>query len=209
MCADVDVPTAHAPRGAAPTLLRTLAAVDVRLFEAVADRHWPGGDRVLPRLSRAANHGVLWFAVAGGLAACGTPGARRAAAHGVASLALASATINTFAKRSVRRPRPLLDAVPLVRRLKRQPVTTSFPSGHAASAAAFATGVVLESPRWGVAVVPLAGAVALSRIYTGVHYPSDVLVGAALGAGAAFAVRGGMAVRRSARRPAAGREEDG
>nr|WP_261994924.1 phosphatase PAP2 family protein [Streptomyces sp. me109] len=74
--------------------------------------------------------------------------------------------------------------------LKRQPITTSFPSGHSASAAAFATGVALESRGWGVAVAPLATAVALSRVYTGAHFPSDVLAGAALGATAAYAVRG-------------------
>ncbi|MYS53991.1 phosphatase PAP2 family protein, partial [Streptomyces sp. SID6013] len=121
--------------------------------------------------------------------------ARRAAARGLASLGLASLTINTLGKRSVRRPRPVLDPVPLVRQLKRQPITTSFPSGHAASAAAFATGVALESPAWGAAVAPVAAAVALSRVYTGVHFPSDVLAGAALGAGAAFAVRGMVPTR--------------
>jgi undecaprenyl-diphosphatase len=80
--------------------------------------------------------------------------------------------------------------VPLVRQLKRQPITTSFPSGHSASAAAFAAGVALESRGLGAVVAPLAGAVALSRVYTGVHFPSDVLAGAALGVGAAYAVRG-------------------
>lgn len=164
--------------------------LDRRLFEAVAARHWPGADHLLPRLSRSANHGVLWCAAAAALAASRTPRARRAAARGLASLGLASLTINTLGKRSVRRPRPVLDPVPLVRRLKRQPITTSFPSGHAASAAAFATGVALESPAWGAAVAPVAAAVAVSRVYTGVHFPSDVLAGAALGAGAAFAVRG-------------------
>lgn len=89
-----------------------LLAVDCRLFEAVAARHWPGGDPVLPRLSRGANHGVLWFATAAAVAASRTPRARRAAARGVASLALASATINTLGKRSVRRTRPGLDPVP-------------------------------------------------------------------------------------------------
>ncbi|MFI2614724.1 bifunctional phosphatase PAP2/diacylglycerol kinase family protein [Streptomyces sp. NPDC018584] len=167
-----------------------LLALDCRAFEAVASRHWPGADRFLPRLSRSANHGVLWFAAAGAIAATGSPRARRAAVRGVASLALASATINTLGKRSVRRARPVLDSVPLIRQLKRQPITTSFPSGHSASAAAFATGVALESRGWGAGVAPVAGAVALSRVYTGVHFPSDVLAGAALGAGAAFAVRG-------------------
>ncbi|MFF0019361.1 phosphatase PAP2 family protein [Streptomyces sp. NPDC004082] len=167
-----------------------LLAADCRLFEAVAARHWPGGDRVLPRLTRSANHGVLWFATAAALAASRSPRARRAAARGLASLTLASATINTLGKRSVRRARPALDPVPLVRQLKRQPITTSFPSGHSASAAAFATGVAMESGGLGAAVAPVAAAVAFSRVYTGVHFPSDVLVGAALGAGAAYAVRG-------------------
>ncbi|WP_069886695.1 bifunctional phosphatase PAP2/diacylglycerol kinase family protein [Streptomyces luteocolor] len=193
MCADhseasdLDLPlpvAGHRP------LTSRLIGVDRRLFDAVAARHWPGADRVLPRLSRSANHGVLWFAAAAGIAATRTPRARRAAVRGVASLALASATINTLGKRSVRRARPVLDTVPLIRQLKRQPITTSFPSGHSASAVAFATGVALESRAWGAAVAPLAAAVAVSRIYTGAHFPSDVLVGGALGAGAAFAVRG-------------------
>jgi undecaprenyl-diphosphatase len=132
------------------------------------------------------------------MAASRTPRARRAAARGLASLSLASLTINTLGKRSVRRPRPVLDPVPLVRQLKRQPITTSFPSGHSASAAAFATGVALESPAWGAAVAPVAFSVAMSRVYTGVHFPSDVLAGAALGAGAALAVRGLVPTRAQA-----------
>ncbi|MEU8887981.1 phosphatase PAP2 family protein [Streptomyces sp. NPDC048442] len=166
-------------------------ARDHAVFRAVASRHWPVADRVLPRLSRSANHGLLWFGAAAGIAAFGgSTRSRRAAMRGVASLALASATVNTVGKRSVRRTRPVLDHVPLIRQLKRQPLTTSFPSGHAASAAAFAAGVALESRGWGAVLAPVAGAVALSRVYTGVHFPSDVLVGAALGVGAAFAVRG-------------------
>ncbi|MGP4000298.1 bifunctional phosphatase PAP2/diacylglycerol kinase family protein, partial [Streptomyces sp. 8N706] len=151
---------------------------------------WPGARRVLPRLSRSANHGLLWFGIAAGMWAVGSPRGRRAAARGVASLALASATVNTLGKRSVRRPRPGLDSVPLIRQLTRQPITTSFPSGHSASAAAFAVGASLESRGWGAVLAPVAASVAFSRVYTGVHYPSDVLAGAALGAGAAYAVRG-------------------
>ncbi|MFC8918546.1 bifunctional phosphatase PAP2/diacylglycerol kinase family protein [Streptomyces sp. NPDC057116] len=181
-----------------------LSAWDREVFHRVATRHWPGGDRVLPRLSHAADHGVLWLGAAAGIALLGRGGpSRRAAVRGVASLALASAAINTVAKRSVRRARPVLDAVPLVRQLKKQPFTTSFPSGHSASAAAFTTGVLLESGGWGAAVAPVAAAVALSRVYTGVHYPSDVLVGAALGVGAAYAVRGIVPTRSQL--PAPGR----
>lgn len=190
MSPDVDLTApASAPGSAARTAVTRLLAADSWLFRAAAGRRWPGAEPVLPRLSRSANHGVLWFATAAAVAASRTPRARRAAVRGLASLSLASLTVNTLGKRSVRRPRPSLDPVPLVRRLGRQPITTSFPSGHAASAAAFATGVALESPAWGAAVAPLAFSVAASRVYTGVHFPSDVLAGAALGAGAAFAVR--------------------
>ncbi|MCA6096729.1 phosphatase PAP2 family protein, partial [Streptomyces sp. SCA3-4] len=179
-----------------------LSAWDRSVFQRVAERHWPGGDRVLPALSRSANHGVLWFAVAAGAAVAGRRPARRAALRGVASLAVASATVNTIGKRSVRRVRPLRDAVPLVRQLSRQPFTTSFPSGHSASAVAFTTGVMLENRSWGLALAPLAAAVCFSRVYTGVHYPGDVVAGALLGAGAAFAVRGVAPTRSQLAPPA-------
>jgi diacylglycerol kinase family enzyme/membrane-associated phospholipid phosphatase len=199
MSPDVDLTV---PKPGRHALRDWLLALDNRLFEFAAERHWPAAEPVLPRLSRSANHGVLWFATAAAMAASRTPRGRRAAARGLASLSLASLTINTLGKRSVRRPRPVLDPVPLVRQLKRQPITTSFPSGHSASAAAFAAGVALESPKWGTAVAPVAFSVAMSRVYTGVHFPSDVLAGAALGAGAAFAVRGMVPTRAQLMPPA-------
>ncbi|MEV6314475.1 phosphatase PAP2 family protein [Streptomyces sp. NPDC051776] len=178
------------------------SGVDRFLFHRVASRHWPGADGVLPRLSRSADHGRLWFGIAGAMWALGQPRSRRAAARGVASLALASATVNTVVKGSFGRDRPVLHAVPLVRRLTKQPITTSFPSGHSASAAAFTVGAALESRRWGAVLAPVAASVAFSRVYTGVHYPSDVVAGVALGAGAAFAVRGLVPTRSQLPPPA-------
>lgn len=180
-----------------PTALReVLHRRDLAAFRGLAHRNWPGAGPVLPRLSRSADHGLLWLGAAAGLAALGgNARARRAALRGIASLGVASAVTNVLGKSAVRRQRPLLDAVPVVRQLARQPVTTSFPSGHAASAAAFATGVALESKGWGAVVAPLALSVAASRVYTGVHYPSDVLAGAVLGVGAALALRGVVPTR--------------
>ncbi|MFJ5550273.1 bifunctional phosphatase PAP2/diacylglycerol kinase family protein [Streptomyces sp. NPDC093225] len=197
----------HAPPGTAPgggshgapvVWQGPLADRDRRLFEAVARQHWPGADRVLPRLGRAANHGVLWLSGAAALAVFGSPRARKAAAQAAASLALASAAINTVGKWSIRRARPLAEAVPAPRRPSRFPTTTSFPSGHSASAFAFATGLALEHPGWGALAAPVAAGVALSRVYTGVHYPADVLAGAALGVGAGLCVR--SLVRQGERR---------
>src|SRR6478752_2052839 len=69
----------------------------------------------------------------------------------------------------------------LARRIHRMPWTSSFPSGHAASAAAFAAGATMELPMAGPILVPLAAAVAYSRVHVGVHYRSDVWAGAAVG----------------------------
>ncbi len=165
-----------------------LARLDDALFRRLHRTSTPRLDRLLPPLSRAANHGVLWIAAAGVLAATGSKENRRAALRGITGLAAASAIANGPAKLATRRHRPSLENVLLTRQVHRQPITTSFPSGHSASAAAFATGVALERPVLGAGVAVVAGAVGLSRVHTGVHFPSDVVAGLALGTLASLAL---------------------
>jgi undecaprenyl-diphosphatase len=163
------------------------AALDRAAVQKLASADSPLLDEVLPGLSRLADHSVLWMAVAAGLWATGRPRARRAAAYGLGSIVVASATANIVGKGLNSRLRPQAD-IPLVRRLRHPPTSASFPSGHSASAAAFATAVTLEAPVLAPPVIVLAGAVGLSRVVTGVHYPSDVLAGFAIGAGAGAVV---------------------
>ncbi len=162
--------------------LDRIAAADRRAVRRVAGVESVLFDRVLPALSEAANHSRLWAATAAAMAVVGDREGRRAALRGLAAVALASTTVNVVVKGVSGRNRPHGDAVPPIRRLRRQPVTSSFPSGHTASAAAFSLGVALESRRLAVPVAVLAAGVGASRVVTGAHYPSDVLAGAAIGA---------------------------
>ncbi len=157
-----------------------LATLDTRLYERVAALDVPALDRAMRRLSRTADHGLLWFGIAAALALLGDDPERRAARRGVASLALSSALANLVGKPLSRRARPVLDH-PRPRHVA-MPATSSFPSGHAASAFGFAVGAARAQPALGPPLLALATLVAYSRVHTGVHYPADVVAGAALGA---------------------------
>ncbi|MFU8946135.1 bifunctional phosphatase PAP2/diacylglycerol kinase family protein [Mycetocola zhadangensis] len=139
-------------------------------------------DSAYRRLSRSADRSILWFGVGGALALIGQ---HRAAVRGLASLTVASALANLVGKQLFGGDRPLTKDIPLGRRLSHSPTSPSFPSGHSASAAAFATGIALEQPKAALAVAPVAAAVAYSRLHTGAHWLSDVLGGLLIGAGVA------------------------
>ncbi len=106
----------------------------------------------------------------------------------IATNAISTELLNLLIKKLVKRPRPFITNMNL--HPVYMPGSYSFPSGHTSSA--FSSGVSLSRayPRWYVVVPSLmwASSVGYSRMYLGVHYPSDVAAGALLGTGAAFAL---------------------
>jgi len=171
-----------------------VSAVDRAISHAVAELPPSPVDGVMRVASLAADHSVLWFGIAALLAAR-RGASRKAALRGLFAIAFASTTANAVLKPVMPRRRPAASELPAYQQLADPPTSSSFPSGHAASAAAFATAVVMESPRLGLVVVPLAATVSYSRVHVGVHWASDVVAGAALGTGLAWLSRRWWPVR--------------
>jgi membrane-associated phospholipid phosphatase len=152
--------------------LRTL---DQRVLRELRTRgHSAPVEAAVIALARAGEHGLLWH----GLAAAGIAldGARRPVYLRATGAVAATLVANSVLKRLVRRARPALEDLPAL-----APVISgrSYPSAHSSTsfAGARCLSVVLPAgPLYGLAV-----AMALSRPYLGVHYPTDVIAGALLG----------------------------
>jgi hypothetical protein len=159
-----------------------LSTLDRMVYEAVAKQHTPALDRPLRGLSQVANKSALWALFAATLAAMGGRRGRIAATRGMIAIGVTSALCNLGLKPLYNRRRPVVTrlALPEGRRV-RVPDSSSFPSGHAASAFAFATAVGIEMPLISLPLHALAALVAYSRVHTGVHYPGDVIAGAVIG----------------------------
>jgi undecaprenyl-diphosphatase len=179
-----------------------LLALDEAVMRLILDLRWGPLTAVMALLSAWWVKGVL-------IAAAGAVADWRRRPRGVpwsALLATAALIVASLAAGALKdvagRVRPAL-AEPGVTALVGLPGDASMPSGHAATAAAAAGVVALLHPRLRLPLAALVAAIALSRVYLGVHYPSDVLAGAALGLAIAWAVV--ALARRAVRR----RREDG
>jgi membrane-associated phospholipid phosphatase len=154
----------------------SLASLDERLLRVARTRgHTPAAERAVARFSRLGEHGGVWLAIGGaGQLLDSRRRTRWRRASGVVALAY---TANVLVKLAVGRRRPSLPGLPP---LTGTPTGLSFPSAHASTSFAGA----LSYRRLGLPAAPLyalAAGLSLSRVYLGVHYPSDVLGGAVAG----------------------------
>ena len=176
--------------------LEQIVALDRALMDAAADLRWTPITGLFVLASAWWVKGPIFFAVAlwrdirdrvlpvTGLAVIGAFFLGDAASGAI--------------KEAVERPRPPLDDPARLDAVVRLPESPSFPSGHATTAFAAAAAFAVLVPRFRVPAIALAALVALSRVYLGVHFVLDVLVGAALGA--AIGVSFALLVRRVAQR---------
>lgn len=168
-----------------------LGQIDRAVYTAVAVTPAPDLDEPLRRLSRAADHSLIWLGIAAVIAVSGGRSGRRAAVRGLLAVGVTSASVNLGAKSLWNRRRPVrADASRPRQRYVAMPRSSSFPSGHSASGFAFAASVGRDIPSFALPLRLLAAAVAYSRVHTGVHYPGDALIGAILGASIAQAIDG-------------------
>jgi membrane-associated phospholipid phosphatase len=153
-----------------------MVSVDERLLRIARTRaHTAAADRAVARFSRIGEHGAVWLAL--GAAGCALDPSRRGRWTRAAGVVAGTFALNTALKLVVRRPRPELPGLPP---LTSTPTRLSFPSAHTSTSFA---GARLYA-RLGLPAAPLyalAAGLAYSRLYLGVHYPSDILAGVALG----------------------------
>ncbi|MFF8972743.1 phosphatase PAP2 family protein [Streptomyces sp. NPDC014995] len=128
----------------------------------------------------AAQHTKLWWGAALLMSTAGGGRGRRAAAAGLLSMAVAEAVSNGVVKQLWERRRPPKEWISH-EEVHDRPDSSSFPSGHTAAAVGFTAAVAGVWPWAGAACAVPTVMVALERIHTGAHYPSDVVVGAAIG----------------------------
>ena len=187
----------------AGSLRERLHARDHNLLSFVARSEHGAFEAVIPRLSNLANYSRLWLVVGGAIAASGGPEGRRLASRALAAIGISSFLTNVVGKRLWHRDRPSRNELVPVNRHVHMPLSSSFPSGHTASAFAFATVVTTGHRELVVPIGGLASLVAYSRVYTGVHYPADVLIGSVIGTAVGCTVLAvdPLVTKRLARRP--------
>ena len=169
--------------------------MDTSLLHYVIQLRRPWLDDVMLLASALGAAGFIWWVTA--LITMVFPNKRAAAWRVILAVAFTFA-LNDFALKPLfDRDRPFV-ADPTITLIDAKPTTQSFPSGHAAMAVAGAIAGVRMMPGSIWVWWPLAAIIAVSRIYLGVHWPSDIVAGALIGVAAAWFVVGGASPPRAA-----------
>ena len=142
-------------------------------------------DVIVPFYSNLGDDGIIWIAV--GLIMLIPKKTRKCGIMVLAALLVMLVVNNIILKNLIARPRPCATYPELVE-LVHIPTSYSFPSGHTVSAMAVAFTTLTQHKKLGIVTLVMAFLMGLSRLYVGVHFPTDVYGGIIVGAAIAFAV---------------------
>lgn len=160
-------------------MINTIKTLDERILLKISKLHRPFLNKLMVAITTAGNTGTIWLLIAVPMLL--NSSVRNKGIKLILSLLLTGFMGEIVIKRLVGRIRPskLIEPEKL---LIKKPITYSFPSGHTSSSFAAALTISLNySLTFAVLAFALAGAIAFSRLYLRVHYPSDILAGGALG----------------------------
>ena len=167
--------------------------MDTAIFSLINTSHSPALDDAMLLASALAKAGFLWLTVA--VIAAVFPSRRMAAWRLAMAVGMAYIAVDGIIKNLIDRDRPY-EVMVEARLIDQRPTTGSFPSGHTAASFAGALAASRLFPAARVVWWSVAAAVAVSRVYLGAHWPSDVLAGALVGLAVAWFTLGGSPVRR-------------
>lgn len=154
-------------------------AIEFQILDYLQTIHTPLLDKIMVGASTLGNTGILWIALT--LILLIIPKTRPVGKVLVLALIIELVFVNLILKPVVHRPRPF-DVNPVVQLLVKSPKDYSFPSGHTSMAFTMVSGLFLmKKKELGIAACILATAIAFSRLYLYVHYPTDVLAGVVIG----------------------------
>ncbi|MFH9552009.1 phosphatase PAP2 family protein [Streptomyces sp. NPDC017435] len=168
-------------------LLAEIRETDRHLAQRLAASAPPALHRALSAVEETAEGTKLWCGAAVVMAWLGGWRGRKAAAAGMTAVTVAQLVSNGVCKQLADRPRPPKEWFPHDEAEDR-PDSSSFPSGHTAAAVAFTAAVAPAWPLAGALCTVPAAMVAVERVQSGAHYPSDVAAGAAIGLASAWLI---------------------
>ncbi|MFI1441690.1 phosphatase PAP2 family protein [Streptomyces fructofermentans] len=169
-------------------LVSGVRTADRQLTQQAAARIPVTVARLLSAVEETAEGTKLWCGTAAAMTAFGGRRGRTAAASGLAALTVAQLVSNGVCKQLVDRRRPPKDWI-AHDEVEERPDSSSFPSGHTAAAIAFTAATAPAWPLVGALCAVPAALVAVERVQSGAHYPTDVAAGALIGLGAAWCAR--------------------
>lgn len=166
-------------------MMEIIHSIDFGILEFLQTLHNDVLNFIMRIFTHAGDNGYIWIGIA--IILLCIPKTRKIGIYLAVTLIVEAVLNEMVIKEIIQRERPFLQRTG-IDTIINQPSSYSFPSGHTASSFAAATAIYQYNKKWGIASYVLASVIAFSRLYFFVHFPTDILAGAALGIGVGIGV---------------------